>query len=463
LRISLDRLGDELGVERQEKECRALAERHGWTVTKVYRDNDVSATSGVIRPAFEELLEDRPQRVVTWATDRFVRLMDDLQRVIKTGMTVHAVTAGPLDLSNSSQVAFAQMLTVMAELEGKQKSERQQAQQRQRRDKGKPWWIVRPFGFEREGDVVTHHPTEAALIKKAYRDLGKGWTYVRICEEWNEAGVTTARGTTWSPKTVRQVLTSARNAGLMEEYGEIVGTASWEPIIPAEEWRALMRRVGSPEQRGRGQGYRKGHLSGIVVCARCRAEGERAPAQLRNRGSKARGIKKVYGFKCGHATAPIEWLDDHVNKAVLRRLSSPAAALARGPRTVTTEETGEAVREAEELRNQLDEATDMLADGELDRAGYRRVRDRITKRLEELAPIEDQHFRSSPLDDFTTLSDLLAAWKSDDLGAEGRRATIAAMTECIEVHTRRQGEKMSKEAVTITWRPLQRMAAEEQG
>jgi hypothetical protein len=349
----------------------------------------------------------------------------------------------------------------MAELEGKQKSLRQQAQQRQRREKGTPWWVFRPFGFEREGDVVTHHPTEAPLIKKAYRDLGKGWTYVRICKEWNEAGVTTAKGTTWSPNTVRQVLTSPRNAGLIEEYGEVVGTASWEPIIPAEEWRALMRRVGSPEQRGKGQGYRKGHLSGIVVCARCRAEGERTPAQLRNRGSKARGIKKVYGFKCGHATAPIEWLDDYVNRAVLRRLASPAALLARGPRSLTTEETGEAVREAEELRHQLDEATDMLADGELDRAGFRRVRERIIKRLEELEPIEDQHFQSSPLDDYTTLSALLAAWKSDELGPEGRRATIAAMTEQIEVHTRRRGEKMTEKAVTIKWKPLRRLGTDE--
>ncbi|MCW2678806.1 MAG: invertase Pin, partial [Frankiales bacterium] len=68
MRISDDRTGDALGVERQEQDCRALAKRKGWTVSKVYRENDTSAFSRrkvklpdgstalrVIRPAFREL------------------------------------------------------------------------------------------------------------------------------------------------------------------------------------------------------------------------------------------------------------------------------------------------------------------------------------------------------------------------------------------------------------------------
>lgn len=452
--MSLDRSGEELGVERQERACRDLAERNGWSVTEVYKDNDVSATSGVTRPDFERLLTDRPARVVTWATDRFVRLMDDLQRVIKTGMTVHAVTAGPLDLSNPNQVAFAQMLTVMAELEGKQKSLRQQAQQRQRRESGQPWWIVRPFGFEREGNVVRHHPVEAGLLRKAYSDLGVGNSYVQISREWNEAGVTTTKGKPWRPVTVRQVLTSPRNAGLIEEYGEVVGEASWEPIIEPEEWRVLMRRVGSPSLRGKGQGHRKGHLSGIVTCGRCAAAGLRVPAQLRSRGSKARGVKKVYGFKCGHATSPVEWLDDYVNKAVLRRLHSPAAFLARGPKGQESSPTLDALREAEQLRSRLDTLADMVADGEMDRPQYLRATKRVTERLEELQPVEDRHFQPSFMDGFNTLADMLKAWKSEELGPAGRRMTVSQMVEAIELQPRKQGQRMSESAVTIRWRPL---------
>lgn len=46
VRISPDRTGEELGVKRQEDDCRADAERRGWTVAEVDRDDDLSTRSG---------------------------------------------------------------------------------------------------------------------------------------------------------------------------------------------------------------------------------------------------------------------------------------------------------------------------------------------------------------------------------------------------------------------------------
>jgi site-specific DNA recombinase len=42
-RISQDRTGEGLGVERQLKDCRAEAERRGWLVAQEYVDDDISA------------------------------------------------------------------------------------------------------------------------------------------------------------------------------------------------------------------------------------------------------------------------------------------------------------------------------------------------------------------------------------------------------------------------------------
>ena len=49
---------DRLGIARQGAACRAEIERHGWTVdpAKIYRDNDVSASSGKLRPAYTALM-----------------------------------------------------------------------------------------------------------------------------------------------------------------------------------------------------------------------------------------------------------------------------------------------------------------------------------------------------------------------------------------------------------------------
>ena len=87
VRLSMDRHGDELGVENQERAVREWADARGITITRMYRDNDVSATTGVIRPQFEQLLKDKPDVVVCWHSDRFVRVARDLERVLSLGMT----------------------------------------------------------------------------------------------------------------------------------------------------------------------------------------------------------------------------------------------------------------------------------------------------------------------------------------------------------------------------------------
>src|SRR3954467_5697610 len=100
VRISLDKTGEGLGVERQEEACRKLCADHRWQVREVFCDNDISATTGKRRPGFEALLASDPEVIVVWHTDRLVRLSRDLERVIDLECNVFAVTAGHIDLSN---------------------------------------------------------------------------------------------------------------------------------------------------------------------------------------------------------------------------------------------------------------------------------------------------------------------------------------------------------------------------
>jgi site-specific DNA recombinase len=86
LRISSDQR-DGAGVERQEKECRELADRLGWEVTAVLRDNDISAYSGKRRPGYDALLEsirsDQTQAVICWHSDRLHRQPGEQDTYIK--------------------------------------------------------------------------------------------------------------------------------------------------------------------------------------------------------------------------------------------------------------------------------------------------------------------------------------------------------------------------------------------
>jgi DNA invertase Pin-like site-specific DNA recombinase len=58
-RISSDKDGEALGVERQLQDCRALCAKRGWTVAPdaEYVDNDISAAKpGKKRPEHERLM-----------------------------------------------------------------------------------------------------------------------------------------------------------------------------------------------------------------------------------------------------------------------------------------------------------------------------------------------------------------------------------------------------------------------
>src|SRR5664279_47574 len=86
-RISSDRSGAGEGVARQRADAEDLAERRGWTVSRVHEDNDVSASGKRVRPQFEEMLkavsEGGVSAIVAWNLDRLTRNRRDTVRLIE--------------------------------------------------------------------------------------------------------------------------------------------------------------------------------------------------------------------------------------------------------------------------------------------------------------------------------------------------------------------------------------------
>jgi len=268
-RISDDRTGKGLGVERQEAECRALAERLGFVVSEVYVDNDISAYSGKNRPEFERLLRDNPQRVVVWHIDRLVRLTKELERVIESGMDVYAVTAGQFDLSTPAGKAVAKTVTAWAQYESEQKGERQRSAERQRAEAGKHHWRTRPFGYNLDGTPLE---AEAALIRKAAVDIIAGRSLKAIAREWNDAGALTPvigkrGGKAWTGQMVRENVRHPRNAAIATHNGEVVGKGTWTPILTEDTHRAVTDTFAV---RATGVARHRTHLlTGVAKCAWC--------------------------------------------------------------------------------------------------------------------------------------------------------------------------------------------------
>lgn len=156
LRISEDANRTGLGVERQRQDCQALASDRGWTVVKVYEDNDVSASSGRKRPQYEAMLEDirqgRIDGVIVWDVDRLTRMPRELEDVIdladQHGLALASV-GGDIDLATPQGRMTARLKGAVARHEVEQASRRIQRKNQQRAEAGLPhgspaWGWKRP-------------------------------------------------------------------------------------------------------------------------------------------------------------------------------------------------------------------------------------------------------------------------------------------------------------------------------
>ena len=318
-RISHDPSGAGLGVARQEEECRALAEHLGLTVSRVYCDNDASATTGKWRPEFEQMLLDAPEVIITYAQDRLARHPRDMERLLSLGCTIHAIISSGVDLSTPPGRATARTLVAWALAEVETKGLRQRSAARQRAVQGRPWWSKKPYGYHRDG---TLDPDEAPHIATAYMMLVTGSSIGDIRRHWTSVGFRRVGGKDFSAREVGRLLRYPRNAAISTYKGEEVGRGGWEPIIDEPTYRAAVAILNDPSRVApRASNAGANHtteLGGLkfVVCGRC-------GAHMKKRGTV--GKRKLYNdFYCcsttQHLMYPMEWLEGVVFKELVKEL-----------------------------------------------------------------------------------------------------------------------------------------------
>ena len=210
-RISSDPGGTRLGVERQIADCEALAASVGWSVHDVYEDNDVSAWSGQVRPEYRRMCEDIKAGVVdglvVWHADRLhrhPRELEDFITLIEAAgdFGVRTVSAGELDLRDSTGRAVARILGAVARKESDDKSARISRKHLEIASKGEvSGGGSRPYGYTPDGRKVVAE--EAGHIVEAARRVLAGDSLRSVCTDFNVRGVTTSLGNDWSIQTMR--------------------------------------------------------------------------------------------------------------------------------------------------------------------------------------------------------------------------------------------------------------------
>nr|WP_249277197.1 recombinase family protein [Rhodococcus sp. 06-621-2] len=438
-RISRDKAGEGLGVERQEKDCRALAERLGWEVAGVYVDNSVSAYSGVPRPNYSKLLQDigsgKVTGVLAWAPDRLHRSPVELEEYI-TATTVgrdvptQTVQSGAWDLSTASGQAVAVTLSAWARYESRHKGDRIRRAREQAARAGKNNGGRRCYGYEPDG--VTVREAEAEVVAGMVAELLAGASLRAIVADLNERGVSTTTGkSAWTSTAVRHLLKSPRIAGLSSHHGEVVGIAQWPALVPVEQWQAVQGILSDPSRKTNNAGGAVKWLgSGIYRCGVCGSDQVRV--YHRDGRTRYRCKNRTRGDASAHVGREQAPLDLFVETLVVERLQQPDFRAAIAPKSVDVDVEALTVqRRAVQVR--MEQLAGMFADGELTRAQLASGSERCRLQLDEL---DDQIARAvtdGPFSDLPGPEHIAGVWwgvgpdRAGGLSLDRRRRILDAL------------------------------------
>jgi site-specific DNA recombinase len=457
-RISSDREGDGLGVNRQLEDCKQLAELRGWRVAETYVDDDVSAYSGKPRAEYARMLDDLRtgtiNGVLVYHLDRLHRQPKELEEFFEVckdaGVNDLATVTGRIDLADPDGQFQARILGAVAKKESDDKSRRIRRKHEELAVNGKvSGGGSRPYGYE--VDKLTLRPAEAAVIKDCARRLLAVQPVRTIAADLNERGIPAAGGGQWSPQSLTRLLASAWISGQREHKGEIVATAEWPAIITVEE-TATIRALLSDPARQTNRAARRYLLHGLLTCSHC---GERLVARPRSGGKRRYACAKGPGFSgCGKTYINADDVERFVKEAVLHRLDSPQLQKAVERRQRRVPETDRWLQEAEQATAQLDELAAAYGQKLFSlrewMAAKKPIQERLTAARKQLAKAAHTSAVAAYIGNGAGLR---AEWEALDLSKQ--HAIVAAVVETVIVGPApvRGRNYFEESRLTPVWQP----------
>jgi site-specific DNA recombinase len=481
-------LDDEDWKERQLQDGIALAERMGGTVAPedVYTDYvSASRFAKKERPDYLRLLKaieapDGPRIVVSWMEDRLHRQILELAEFIDICRKHNVRVATPnaeYDLDDPDQLTMWYIKVRFAEAEVEKLSKRSRRERLQAAQKGEPTangtrhfgfqiWVKSPDGRIVPGNAVPMRQLrqEQELIKEGVARILAGDTLRGIVQDWNARGIKTTKGNHWERFTFRNMITSPTIAGLREhrpvlndgrrtKRGEgALYPAQWAPIVPREDWEAVVRILSDParkhSKRGRGVSYL---LTGMIYCGVCGGRMYARPNYGRQDTSE--NPERRY-YSCVSNVVPrmarmVHLVDREVEKRFFHRLKE-SQQFADAASAEEEDPTRPLYNELARLKGLLDRLEDKVADelikpatAKRKRAEYEQEMDRLRDRLASLA---GERVRARIPDN------LEEVWP--DLSLDRRRAILATEIDSVVVMPlkARGSTRFDPNAIIVLWR-----------
>lgn len=488
-RISDDRAGRAVGVDRQREEIERLRTREGGEratrpdgTPALYVDNDTTAFDAgrkgtVARPDFDAMLADidgwdrggqlvvgvlHPDRLQRATLQQTGDLLDFLQA---RGVLVAAAWSGWYDLSTPAGRKRMRDDASNARFESEHKQQRVIDAMERIAEEGRPVGGMRPFGYRRIYDSETAQrrriirdevdPGEAAVVLQiAAWLLDEGRSTSWVLRELDARGIRTTRGNRFSYAGLKTMFTSGRFAGLRDHRtadGELRQyPAAWPAILERDRWAQVRALLAEPGRGTRGDGryllsgkLTCGHPAGGGVCGRTLIAGSLADGRRRFSCRPAGG--NPHGERV-HLSVLYAGVEDHVVALVLDRIERDGLGGARAD-----VERAAALRDA----NAVDEAklaglvsayVDQVdADAIEFRAAAGRLRERIRQRNAELTAILG---RAVVVDPATVRAD----WQAGRLSFDARRRILDATVDRVTVAPAAHGGRFDPGRLQVAWR-----------
>jgi len=449
--------GQGLGVRRQEKECRALAERKGWTVVEVFTDNDTSAYNGRRRPSYERMLDalrsGTIDGVVCWHLDRLTRRPAELEAFFevcdKAGVSSLATVTGDVDLGTDDGRFLARILGAASRKESDDHARRKRAKHAELAQAGKPVGGFRPYGYSKAGGKLTIRKKEAALLRSAAARVLAGDSVRAIVADWNKRGLRGPRGGRWTQHTLTRVLQHPRLAGDRTLHGEVVGKGQWEPILDKPTWERVRATLESRHTRT-GFGARRYLLVGFLVCGKCGTRLISQPRNDRRRSYCCSSAPDKGG--CGGVRVIAEPLEDVVVEAALAAVDSPKLARMVSRQNKTTKDSDDTA-ELERANTRLSELSRLWAKEKISRAEWLEARKVLEQRVDAAQRRIAARTDHAALNIYAGRGGVLrAAWPS--LSLDRKRAVLSALVDRIVVNpaVHPHGGRFDAERIEPIWR-----------
>lgn len=437
-RVSLDRSGEMLAVERQHADCVAIIQQRGWELVGEYSDNSVSASKrSTSRPEYDRMVDDFARgtfdALVCYDLDRLTRqprqLEDWIDAATERGLKLTTAN-GEADLSTDGGRLFARIKAAVAREEIERKGARQKSAARQRVAAGGMASFKPCYGYTSTNSVVE---SEAAVVRDLFGRFALGENVSSLTEGLNASKVRPKQSTTWQRTSVRGILANPRYAARVVHHGAVAPTAgTWPAIIAPGLFDTVQAILSDPRRKTNRIGTARKHLlSGIAVCGEC--------------GAGVRG--QAYAYVCRNhcVTKTLTTTDAIVLGATRGRLAQfgtlDLSGTSNDPRLDAL---------AVELRGRLATIEADYDAGLIDGRRYAAANDKVQA---ELSAVDTQRRSTTGKAAAATVlsaSDPVVAFESASLAI--RRAVIAElMTVTILKRATTGGGQFDPETVRIDW------------